>query len=194
MSTEADLIGTLNGTWCKKCYGGSYVDLKHPKPEMVQLIDISFSLHNQCRYTGHVPFYSVAEHSVIAANLAISDGRSGDEVRAVLLHDAAEAYLGDISRPLKLYLRSVGVTIYDELTALWDEAIGQRFGVDLKAHHDVVKYYDNIMLKAEKTRFWRSDEEQWVGLDNVPDVRIYWLKCMPDDNDFYVAASFLGIR
>ncbi len=47
------------------------------------------------------------------------------------------------------------MTILDELAAKWDAAIGQKFGLDLKAHHDVIKYYDNIMLKAEKKRLYQ---------------------------------------
>ncbi len=160
----SDASGTLvNQPFVKRVLSG-YVDLLNPTPDMVKLEDISKSLHNQCRYTGNVPcFYSVAEHCLLASRLAKEDGRSAQEVLAVLLHDANEAYLGDFSRPLKLLLRSHGVTILDELAAKWDAAIGQKFGLDLKAHHDVIKYYDNIMLKAEKKRLYPDDPNEWTG-------------------------------
>lgn len=182
--SNVDMTGLRNGTWCKKLFSGIYADLLNPTPGMISVVDISTSLHNQCRYTGHVQFYSVAEHCILAAALAGDDGRSEREQLAVLLHDAAEAYLGDVSRPLKLYLRSAGVTIYDELSDRWDEAIGLRFGVDLKEHHNVIKHYDNIMLKAEKKRFWPHDFEEWQGLDVVPDRNVKWLSLPPSSSLF----------
>ena len=170
------------------------MDLQNPTPDMVRLDDISFSLHNQCRYNGHTKFYSVAEHSVIAARLAFADKRSKEEVRAVLMHDAAECYLGDVSRPLKLYLRSIGVTIYDELTAKWDAAIGERFDIDFAKHHDVIKHYDFILMKAEKERFWPEDTEEWSCLDNIPDRDINWINCEPSSCCFGITAIWYGIK
>lgn len=190
----ADPTGTLNGTWLKKVWSGLYVDLQNPTPDMVHLDDISVSLHNQCRYNGHTEFYSVAEHSVIAAKLAIEDGRSEDEVRAVLMHDASECYLGDMSRVLKLYLRSIGVTIYDELSAKWDAVIGERFGIDFVAHHDVIKFYDFTLMKAEKMRFWPEDTQEWSCLDGIPYRNVDWLNCKPDDVHFWCCAVKNGIK
>jgi 5'-deoxynucleotidase YfbR-like HD superfamily hydrolase len=58
--------------------------------------DIAHALSNICRYAGHTKrFYSVAEHCVVMAELF------PDEAKAALLHDAAEAYFGDLPRPIK---------------------------------------------------------------------------------------------
>src|SRR4051812_33702567 len=65
--------------------------------------DIGHALSNLCRFTGHTArFYSVAEHSlhVWAAVLNLFKGTKRDGLYA-LLHDASEAYLVDIPRPLK---------------------------------------------------------------------------------------------
>lgn len=181
-----DLNGSLNGTWHKKVRSGKYVDLRNPRPADVDIYDIAFSLHNQCRFTGHVDFYSVAEHSILACELAAVDGCSDGELKAILLHDAAEAYLSDVSKPLKLYLRSIGVAVYDELSAKWDEAIGHKFGISLKQYHGVIKNYDNAILKAEKARFWPFDTEEWEGLSEIKIYLPRWRNYEPD-SDAYLA-------
>jgi hypothetical protein len=69
-----------------------------PRPGDVCIEDIAHALANKCRYTGHcTKFYSVAQHCVLGS-------RHTTEPLAVLLHDAAEAYLPDVARPVKRYL------------------------------------------------------------------------------------------
>lgn len=75
-------------------YGGGAIDLIHPSPEDVSIEAIAHALSMQCRWTGHVKrFYSVAEHSYHVSKIV-------PRLEA-LLHDAAEAYLGDMASPLK---------------------------------------------------------------------------------------------
>jgi 5'-deoxynucleotidase YfbR-like HD superfamily hydrolase len=76
---------------------GIEMDLLNPTPEMIDINDIAHSLGMQCRFGGHVSmFYSVAQHSVFVAGKAPAELR-----KHALLHDAAEAYLQDITAPLK---------------------------------------------------------------------------------------------
>ena len=83
-------------------YTGMAVDLINFDSSMVNLDDISQSLSMICRYNGHVPnFYSVAEHSVRVAFWVRDNGFSPEECLTALLHDASEAYIGDMVRPLK---------------------------------------------------------------------------------------------
>lgn len=73
-----------------------------PTPEMFDIDDIARSLSHICRYNGHLPhFYSVAEHSVRVSWWIRSLGYSPSVQLTGLLHDAAEAYVGDMVRPLK---------------------------------------------------------------------------------------------
>jgi uncharacterized protein len=73
-----------------------------PYPEMLDINDIGLALSNQCRFSGHVKqFYSVAEHSVRVSNYVHSIGGSPMEVFWGLMHDASEAYLVDLARPIK---------------------------------------------------------------------------------------------
>lgn len=81
-------------------YTGKKFHLLNPKVEDVDIIDIAFSLSRQCRFNGHTLFfYSVAQHSLLVSqNVSVENKKWG------LLHDAAEAYIGDIVSPLKLLL------------------------------------------------------------------------------------------
>jgi hypothetical protein len=63
--------------------------------------DIARGLANECRYAGQCRFYSVAEHSIRIAAALEARGHAPEVCRAGLLHDAAEAYLCDIPRPIK---------------------------------------------------------------------------------------------
>ena len=78
-------------------YSGKKMDLLHPKVEDICIEDIAQALSMQCRFSGHCKkFYSVAQHSVFVSKLCDSkDALYG------LLHDASEAYLVDIPKPLK---------------------------------------------------------------------------------------------
>ena len=74
-----------------------------PKAEQLNILDIAHGLALTCRYAAQVPkFYSVAEHSVLVCNL-LEKRFPGDKAlhRWGLMHDASEAYLGDMPRPLK---------------------------------------------------------------------------------------------
>lgn len=84
---------------------GRAVSLTEPRPEDIDLMtDVPHALGRICRYTGHVgaDHYSVAQHCVIGAETIFAE--TGDRLLAAafLLHDAHEAYLGDIATPVKV--------------------------------------------------------------------------------------------
>jgi hypothetical protein len=86
---------------------GRRVHIFRPKMSEIDFGDIAHSLAMQCRFNGHTPrFYSVAEHCCHVHDMMF-DGPE-DECRALagLLHDAAEAYIGDIVTPLKRKLHA----------------------------------------------------------------------------------------
>lgn len=92
-------------------------------------------------------FYSVAEHSVRVMSYVGRCGPYVDRVlRAALLHDASEAYLSDISRPIKQH-SSLGA-IYREVEEGLMQAISKRFGFDWPAN-SVIAEADNALLFAE---------------------------------------------
>lgn len=87
--------------WIQTYTGRKFYPL-NPSPDDIDILDIAHALAMKVRYTGHCrAFYSVAEHSIHMARFA--DGYiDGPEVALwALLHDASEAYLPDVSRPIK---------------------------------------------------------------------------------------------
>lgn len=78
-------------------YKGRKLDFLKPDPKEIDIEDIAHALSNICRFSGHSKFhYSVAQHSVFVAQLVPSEHQL-----TALLHDATEAYIGDMVTPLK---------------------------------------------------------------------------------------------
>jgi len=86
-----------------RTFTGRMLDLSAPKPEDICLEDISHHLARVCRFGGAVhEYYSVASHSVMVHDIvAAASGTTERRNRAALLHDATEAYLGDMVSGLK---------------------------------------------------------------------------------------------
>lgn len=79
---------------------GIKFDVANPRQDMIELVDIAHSLANLCHWGGHSrSFFSIAQHCVLVSELC-----PPEFARWGLLHDAAEAYYGDVSRPLKKLL------------------------------------------------------------------------------------------
>lgn len=159
-SGNLDRFGCLNNTI--KVAAGHYVDLANPDPASIEIRSIAAALSKICRFGGHCPrFYSVAEHCVHAAMMAFDDGLwTNEAIKSILLHDAAEAYIGDMVKPLKLIMPG-----YQEAEARIERAIEVAFGISMD--HAVVKDYDRAMLKAEKQALWPEDSERWAGFDTI---------------------------
>ena len=86
-------------------YSGVKFSPLNPKEEDIRIDDIAHALSLMTRANGHFPeFYSVAQHCIACCKEAIARGYSNKVALALLLHDASEAYLSDITRPLKKHL------------------------------------------------------------------------------------------
>ncbi|RWX28479.1 hypothetical protein EHH54_32455 [Rhizobium leguminosarum] len=121
-----------------------------PRADEVFIDDIAHSLSMQCRYAGHCQrFYSVAEHSVLMARHLRWEGV--DVALWALLHDASEAYLVDVPRPVKPYLEG-----YKAAEAKVMAAVALRFGLEGEmpaAVHDA----DNRIIADELVNLVRMD-------------------------------------
>lgn len=110
-----------------------------PDPADIDIADIARALSRICRYGAQTSrFYSVAEHSCLVADFVPAGLRL-----AALLHDAAEAYLGDIPRPIKKHSDMAGWRIAEERV---EAAIAQRFGLPATMDPVIKDIDDRIIL------------------------------------------------
>lgn len=90
---------------CIKTYSGIMFDPLCPDTELISIVDIAHALSMLCRANGHFKsFYSVGQHSINCMQEAKARGHSRKIQLACLLHDASEAYLSDVTRPVKAEL------------------------------------------------------------------------------------------
>lgn len=121
---------------------GRFFDLLRPEEYEFDIEEIGYALSNLCRYTGHVNgFYSVAEHSVLVSRLV-------PEKLALtgLLHDASEAFMGDVSSPLKKLLPE-----YKRIEDRVQNAIAAHFGLEYPFPHEI--------HEADKRMYWQERQE-----------------------------------
>jgi hypothetical protein len=148
-----------NGGWILTASGRQFWPLD-ARPEDVSLFDIAHALAKICRFGGHCrQFYSVAQHSIIVAQ-----NFPGHKALA-LLHDATEAYLGDMVRPLKLCLPQFA-TAEDRL---W-EVIATRFDLPLTNPRDVprLKEADDRTLMTERRDIMPASPHPWSTHHSPP--------------------------
>lgn len=123
--------------------GGGVFHILDPRQNEIHITDIAHALSMMCRFTGHVrKFYSVAEHCVHASRIV-----PAEDALWALLHDASEAYIADLNRPLK-HFTAVGETYMAVETTIMN-AICTKFRLSYtqpKSVHDA----DTAMLYAEK--------------------------------------------
>lgn len=124
--------------------GGRLISLQDPAPSDIAIADIAQALAHQCRFAGHVrEFYSVAQHSVLVSLLcAKPDALWG------LLHDASEAYLNDLVRPVKRLPDLLG---YLRLEARLMYIICLRFGLPFTMPESVRQADEEALLLEQHT-------------------------------------------
>lgn len=111
-----------------------------PRPEDVSIEDIAHALSLQCRFAGHVyKFYSVAEHSVLMAWWLYRHA-GAQTALAGLLHDASEAYLVDVPRPVKPFLAG-----YKDAEAKVQAVIMHKYGLPPELPRAVKEADDRII-------------------------------------------------
>lgn len=139
------------GDWMQTYTGRQFWPLD-PRPEDIEIADIAAALSKLCRYGGHcLRFYSVAEHCVHVAAAA----RPSLALTA-LLHDASEAYLSDIVRPVKPYLSN-----YMDIEDGLERTVSERFGTIYPLPAEVKKL-DNAILWAEMLQNMADPPEPWT--------------------------------
>lgn len=148
--------------------GVGYWNIAEPEKNLDANFDIRMLAHaisNICRFTGHVRrFYSVAQHSVLCSFI-----EPDQDAYAKLMHDIAEALIGDVASPLKQMLNDYKVIERKNETALFSW-----FGISASFNlPKSVKRADIIMLLAEKRDLLAElpqDTVEWEWAKDVPEL------------------------
>lgn len=176
-------------------YTGKAVDFDKPiTPDVICLEDIAHALAMQCRFNGHcLRFYSIAEHSVYVAERVdelweIENGVEAPPIvrKWALLHDAAEAYVGDMVRPLK---HSPNLTTFRDYERTVLSAIEIKFvsATPPKAVRDMITRADLELLATERDKIMAAPPQPWDPLPDPLDVCIHCL--LPESAE----AMFIGV-
>lgn len=160
-------------------FSGTAVDLIQPDPETIRLDDIAHHIARIHRYTGGTE-WSVAAHSLCVAMLVPAEFRL-----EALLHDAHEAYVGDVSSPMKAAMRSLTfikareppnyepVSAFDLIEESFERVVREKFGLPPEKS-DEVHRADMVMRATERRVFLRNSPKAWEGLpEPTTDARVY---------------------
>lgn len=145
------LIKERQGDWMQVNSGARFYPLD-VRPEDINPRDIAHALSLLCRYGGHVDrFYSVAEHCVLMSEVV-----APEFALHALLHDATEAYVVDVPRPVKRYLTNYQ-NIEDDVWL----AITEHFGIDPRLPLEVTEA-DNRIILTERNALMSNAEKRWA--------------------------------
>jgi hypothetical protein len=141
---------------------GLVFDFVNPTEDMIDIEDVAHALSQLCRFTGHCDrFYSVAEHSLVGSLIFME--RGDDELAfEFLMHDAHEAYVGDLSTNLKKLCPDFKV-----IEERVDKLIRRKYNLANEMPSEV-KQMDIRMLATEKANLLDNhSESDWAVLHNV---------------------------
>jgi hypothetical protein len=141
-------------------HSGEYLNLLDPQSSKFSIEDIAHGLSMTCRFNGQCDaFYSVAEHCVVMSEMVQKDYKL-----EALMHDASEAFLGDIVTPLKKILPA-----YQVIEKSFERQIALRYGLPMKMSPQVKKA-DTRMCVTEQQQLMNNKD---VWRDDMKDVLPY---------------------
>jgi hypothetical protein len=170
----------------------------HPNQYDINIRDIAHALSNICRYTGHVnKFWSVAAHSVEVSHRVWRQTKDAKIALTGLMHDASEAYLVDVPRPLKPFFPD-----YNRNEARLEKVIAKAFDL-VYPYPQVVHDVDREMLYDEVANFFSpgsftrerlnvTEAYPAIRLESFPPeqgeqeflARFQWLRALSDTDRF----------
>lgn len=155
---------------------GRLFDLSDPESSPIDVGDIAHGLAHTCRYAGQCKcFYSVAEHSVLVSENVPT------ATLAALFHDAAEAYVGDMSRPLKQLLPE-----YAKIEKKISQAIFASLGIDWPPPPEV-KAADYAVMAAEQAVLMPEGTNEWLHQTDIVPAKVEIRRLTPEEaKDFFM--------
>ena len=148
-------------------YTGKHFHFLNPTEDEICIEDIAQALSMNCRFSGHVSkFYSVAEHCCIIADLVEQADKDKREVLSALLHDASEAYICDIPRPIKPHLNN-----YFEMELKIEKVIQSKY--DITAKTELIDYYDYHICGEEARQLFLHTPDWVKEFDRLENVKIH---------------------
>jgi hypothetical protein len=190
MTIDADYAVT-DRQWIQTYSGGRFFPL-NPVSGDLSITDIAHALASKCRFTGHtlVP-YSIAQHSVL-----VSYAVPPPDALWGLLHDATEAYLPDVARPIKQQLfvnmidrGQVVLLPFAEAEDRLMQSICRRFGL-AATMPESVKQADLRMLATERRDLMRETSHDWGSLDQVESYTEHVIPWCWQDAEFFFLQRF----
>lgn len=140
---------------CLNTISGQKFNMLAPTPEMIDINDIAHGLAYNSHFGGQTPkFFSIAQHCLLAVEQLPNSWREENRTLAfaILMHDAAEAYVGDIIKPLKVLL-----PYYSELEKGIMRQIAIKLNIDENLFkNDVLKHCDNEAQRLEYETFYKG--------------------------------------
>lgn len=144
VENKPNIMGALDGSM--KTRSGKKLDILNPQPDQIDILDIAAGLAYKPHFSGQTPkFFSIAQHSIM-----VTDAIFFDLKRIALLHDASEAYLGDIIKPLKVMLPE-----FQRIEKNLMFVIFQKFNLDIDLLNDI-KQADKSVQEVEYAAFYNG--------------------------------------
>lgn len=139
-----------------------------PRPEDILIEDIAHALSLMSRANGHFPaFHSVAQHCIECCQEALERGFGNRVALACLLHDASEAYLADITRPVKQHLPQYRSIENGLLHAIYNKYLN---GITSDEQR-LVKEMDDTLLYYEFYHFMGEELSERPPITHIPDFQ-----------------------
>lgn len=157
-----------------RTYTGKYISVTEPDPKKINIEDIAHALCHIARYNGHYPrFLSVAEHSInVYKNICKRFPNADANMKLhALLHDASEAYLCDLPRPIKKEMKG-----YYGFEQVFMDIIFERYGIEESKYLKEVEESDALVFDLE-WNLWINDQvQQGKAIHNVKEefLRIFY--------------------
>jgi hypothetical protein len=161
LDTQEHELYTVEDGWIE-LHSGERFFYRSPTADMIHLSDIAASLGKTARYAGHThTFYSVAEHSCLLMRWArrniVPDRRL---LRTILMHDATEAYIPDVPRPLKHM-----VPLFREFEGSIERVMSPKFDL-ISPHPAIIREIDSRILRDEREQAMNPSGNDW-GTDKL---------------------------